>query len=106
MLTKQLMVQAIADRLVGFESTLKGRQFSGIYRKCWEALDAAGPGTKSADVLIEVLKANASEQWNEILGAILGAAPGSVMRYDRWKTWHRSNSRCSGGGRTGPPEEC
>lgn len=51
MLTERMMVQAIADRMGGIESTLKAWNFVEPWRSCWLALDQAPPGSERSDLI-------------------------------------------------------
>jgi hypothetical protein len=79
MLTRQMQIQAIADRMAGMEVSEKGRLFSEPWRTCYEALRdvrRTDHPASAAKVLLEALREH--EDRDEIIGQIMATEPGGV----------------------------
>jgi len=76
MLTKRMQIQAIADRLAGFETTLKAHNLTEPWRTVMVALERAEPG-QAREALLAVLKDHPDRE--VIMGALYSTKPGAPL---------------------------
>ncbi|RLD04484.1 MAG: hypothetical protein DRI32_05550, partial [Chloroflexi bacterium] len=73
MLSERMQIQAIADRLAGFETTARTMDFKGPWQACWRNMDKAKPGEEQ-NALQEALAGFPDAEGN--LQKILATRPG------------------------------